>query len=695
MESADGTENQAGMTRRHAALGVLILAALAVIIIVARELPATDVYWLWRSRGSFVDYPIPFRATQLLFDIGVVDANGDDWLDVFTTNHNYRQDLLIADGKGGYRDMLSAWGLDQVPAFPGIEIALSEPEIVDPGVYIYWTGRKTLTIRTHKIKEVGHLQGKLRTYTSVNRYKTFGFAVEAPITLAPADSKMPETVLGFAADVDGALDIEIETPGVPVTVQLQESVPLSAVYVGSRKVSPSAKQFDSKQFELTFQDRHGMAWADWSDSGHMGVFITRGALGGTSRALPESLSSALQDELFVSPAAGQFQNVATEVGIDKRGCSGRKVNWVDFNRDGLLDLYIDCQDRGRIAGEYPKQLYRQNPDKHFVDVAAAVGLAIPDHEVIDFVWFDADNDGYVDLLTSEDTGFYLYRNHGGKFFSREFIGRGKFVRGDNPKLKGITDEYWAMDGKLVVADFRGEGKLDVFSASKTGNALLLNDGSGRFSLVDPATKGLPSASATASWVDFDNDGLVDLYAVPQGLFRQRRDHTFEATGLLALAPHKYMAAIVTWADFDNDGRRDVVLALCENFALWTWWETLFKSSADKVAGREDKFAWNLVAYRNVVANGNHWLQVRLAGKPGNPQAIGARVTLETAAGQQAQVVGLNDGAFFSQGHYRLYFGLGPHARAERVKILWPDGQVQELRNVEADKLHVIRYDAAP
>ena len=138
----------------------------------------------------------------------------------------------------------------------------------------------------------------------------------------------------------------------------------------------------------------------------MDIFITRGALSGQLRLLPESVEAASQDELIVSEAPGRYRNVVRDVGIDKRGCSGRKVNWVDFNRDGLLDLFIDCQDRGNafVQGKFPKQLWRQNPDKHFVDVAAEVGLDIPDHEVIDFVWFDADNDGYIDLLTSEDKG---------------------------------------------------------------------------------------------------------------------------------------------------------------------------------------------------------------------------------------------------------------------------------------------------
>jgi hypothetical protein len=672
------------LTRKQVAWVAVIVAVLATAAVAARELAWTDAYWLWRSRASFVEYPIPFKATQLLMDIGVVDANGDDWLDIFTTNHNYRQDLLIADGKGGYRDTLSTWRLDQNLEFPGSEITLTGPEVDKPGVYMYWKGRRIFTIRTHKIKEVGRLQAKLRSYTTINHYQESGFSVEAPVNLARADSKIADTVMSLSAEADGELDMEIETPGTPLAIDLEGTVPLSSVYIGREKVSPH-----SKQFELTFQDRHGMAWADYNDDGLMDVFISRGALSGQLRLLPESVEEAIQDELIVSEGPGRYRNIVREVGIDKRGCSGRKVNWVDFNRDGRLDLFINCQDRGNpyVQGKFPKQLYRQNPDKHFVDVAAEVGLDLPDHEVIDFVWFDADNDGYIDLLTYEDTGFYLYRNHDGKFFSREFIGRGKFARADNPHLKGMTEEYWFADGKLVVADFRGNGRFDVFSASKTGNALLLNDGSGRFSIVDPATIGLPDESVTASWVDFDNDGLPDLYAVPQGLFRQRRDHTFEPTGLLTLPPHKYMAAIANWADFDNDGRRDLLLASLENFSNWRWWEKLRKDS-------EDRFAWNLQAYRNLAGNGNHWLQVRLVGSPGNPQAIGAAVTVRTADGQQTQQVGLNDGAFFSQGHYRLYFGLGPHARADRMEIRWPDGRVQELVDVQGDKLQVIHEEAA-
>ena len=152
-------------------------------------------------------------------------------------------------------------------------------------------------------------------------------------------------------------------------------------------------------------------------------------------------------------------------------------------------------------------------------------------------------------------------------------------------------------------------------------------------------------------MDFDNDGLPDLLCRPTGIVPATARPHVRGDRALTLPPHKHMAAIANWADFDNKGRRNLLLASLENFSKWRWWEKLLKNS-------EDRFAWNLRAYRNLTDNGNHWLEVRLVGKPGNPQAIGARVTLRTVDAQQTQQVGLNDGAFFSQGHYRLYFGLG-------------------------------------
>jgi hypothetical protein len=672
------------MKRRRLALAAL-LPLLAAAAYVGVSLFSGSVVSHSALKGKFDGMTLPAATTRELFDVGIADVNGDDRFDIFFANHNTRQALWVSDTQGGYRDQLSALGLDQDPGFPGVEISDSVPEIAEPGVYIYWQGRNPLSkfplvIRTHRLNELGRLDGNVATYGGIQDHETDVFTVRPPTLGEVGGGQMPQTTMWFSADRDGMLKVVAVSPGAPITVQIGDSVPLANIYVGQQKVRPRAREFD-----LVLQDRHGMAWSDLNGDGQLDVYISRGAIGGTLRKFPPAVQARIQDELLISQPDGRYLNVTASSGIEKGGCSARKVAWVDFDRDGLLDLFVNCQARGFVEGLYPKQLYRQQSDGKFSDVGESLGLGIPEREVVDFAWVDVDNDGYPDLLTYELRGFFFYRNNGGARFSEEFIGRGKFVRADRPHLSGTSNEYWFVDGKLAVADFDGDGDLDVFSASKMGNTLLLNNGTGGFSIVEPRTLGLPSESVTASWIDFDNDRLLDLFTVPQGLVRQRTDHTFEPSGLLALPDQKYMAAIVNWADLDNDGRRDVVLALLENFSLWNWWEKRQQTSADR-------FEWKLAAYRNVAGSGQ-WLAIRLAGEPGNPQAIGARVTVRTAAGQQTQVVGLNDGAFFSQGHYRLYFGLGSDSRVEVMQILWPNGQVQELRQVEVNRLHVIHQSA--
>jgi len=630
----------------------------------------------------FVALPIPLIEGDRLFDIGIVDANGDNLLDIYTANHNFLQSLLISDGQGGYSDVLNDWGLNHSQEFPGLEISYTAPRLDKAGLYIYWLGKGGMDrsghhviIRTHKMSDIGHWQGSLQIHAPVELATNNGFHIEQQTNL----STESETTINFSASGDAMMALKLNTWGLPINIRINSAIQTSDIYVGNKKSSPR-----SNRFPLALQDRHGLAWADYNDDGMLDVFTTRGAIGGTLEQLPESVRSTIKDSFHVSMNEEQYHDIASEVGIEKQGCSGRHVKWVDFNQDGLLDLYINCQDRGRVNKDFPKQLYRQNGKGQFVDVASEAGLDIPDHQLIDFVWLDADSDGDADLLTSEDKGFFLYRNQSGQFLS-EFIGRGRFARVDKPGLKYYSSDYWDSDGKLTVADYDTDGDLDVFSSSKKGNTLLINN-KGKYSPVEPTTLGLPPESATANWVDYDNDGLPDLYAVPAGLFRQRKDHTFVATNLLVLPSRKYQAAISNWADLDNDGARDMVVALNENRTFWRWWEKPFKSD-------RDIFKWDIHAYRNM-ATENHWLQIKLIGSKGNRQAIGASVTVVTPDSQQTQVVGSNDGAFFSQGHYRLYFGLGSNKNVNEIKIRWPDDQQQVLEDTPGDSLLVIERESA-
>ncbi len=637
---------------------------LALLLLVTSVAAYFAVRFFTASSDWFVEHSIPLKETQRLFDIGVVDANGDNFLDIYTSNHHFRQTLLIADGKGGYRDVLSEWGLDQDHAFPRAELSYTAPQIDKAGAYVYWYGTN-IVIRAHKTSEIGRWSGSLHTFDPVKIIKNDGFHIEKHEN----KTAVTETKMEFSPTADGMLVMQPGGQGLPLEFSLDGAIKPAQVFVGSGKVSPP-----ETNFSLTMKDRHAMAWADYNDDGILDIFIDRGALSGTLRAYPEHVQRGIKDELLVSQGEGRYVDIVSDVGIEKKGCSGRHARWLDFNHDGLLDLFVNCYNREHVAGSYPKQLYRQDEHKQFHDVAAETGIGLPDRQIGSFAWIDVDNDGDVDLVAFQDDGIYLYRNQEGRFY-QEILLKRPLAGAD--RIGDDKDNRWLFDGKLSVSDYDADGDLDIFSASRRGNLLLKNEG-GRFLVIDPATVGLPAKSATACWVDYDNDGLTDLYLFPQGLFRQRKDHTFEATKLLSFPNNEqFLAAICNWFDLDNDGKQDLLLALHENPYYKHWWEF------SRQRGRPEQ--WRVLAYRNVDAR-NHWLQIALKGNPGNRQGIGAQVTVVTPDSRQVQEVGSTDGAFFSQGHYRLYFGLGKHASVNNIRIRWSDGQTQELKDVQADRL---------
>ena len=648
------------MTTRTRTILAFLVAVAAVGVFIVQHPGAS---------GWFVEYPLPQDETDRFFDLGIVDANGDDLLDIYTTNHHFRQALLLADGHGGYHDVLSEWGLDQSREFPLAELSFTAPVVDQPGLYVYWHGTQ-FVLRAHNIDDASYWRGSLQTDDPVEIVKNDGFQVQKQDQV----TAVSETTIDFSPAKDGQLRLRPGGQGLPIKFRLDDAIPLEKVYVGLGKVSPV-----TRVFSLAMRDRHAMAWADYNNDGWLDVFINRGALGGTLRAHSEEAKTQLNDELLVSHGEASFSDIVTSVGIQKRGCSGRHARWLDFNHDGLLDLFINCYDRGSVAGDYPKQLYQQDMQGKLHNVSMEVGLGIPDQQIGSFAWFDVDNDADVELVTFQDEGFFLYRNNGGKFSQEPIYRRGL---GGAERIGHTKGNVWFYDGKVSVSDYDADGDLDLFSASKRGNVLLVNN-AGTFSHVTPASVGLPDSSITANWVDYDNDGLPDLHLLPQGLFRQREDHNFEPARLLEFPAEQYKAAVANWYDMDNDGRLDLLMALSENPAFRHWWEF----------SREPRhrITWVLKAYHNT-GTVNHWLQVKLVGQEGNRQAIGARVTVVTRDSRQVQEVGSTDGAFFSQGHYRLYFGLGSHTKADAVKIHWSDGYQQEIRDVAGDKLFVVKQE---
>ena len=124
-------------------------------------------------------------------------------------------------------------------------------------------------------------------------------------------------------------------------------------------------------------------------------------------------------------------------------------------------------------------------------------------------------------------------------------------------------------------------------------------------------------------------------------------------------------AIVEWMDYDSDGRRDPLIA---------------------TSRREFSPSSHVIRKRNVT-RGGHWLEVELTGGIWNREAFGATAKVKLKGGRTlTQWVGQNDDARHSQGHYRLYFGLGRNRVAKRLVVRWPGGGRTRIRGVEADRL---------
>ena len=160
-----------------------------------------------------------------------------------------------------------------------------------------------------------------------------------------------------------------------------------------------------------------------------------------------------------------------------------------------------------------------------------------------------------------------------------------------------------------------------------------------------------------------------------------------------------MRAHASWLDVEGDGDLDVVIAsigclppgYCRpEQTARAYLQRHFPGLVRRL-GIDPYRAetWTLRLYR-ARANPHHWLHVDLLGPVGNRPAIGARVSVVQGDRRQTAQVGQFDGSLFSQGNYRLFFGLGSTAGIDRLEIRWPDGRIQVLEHPPGDRQLVLR-----
>lgn len=655
---------------------------------------------------------IELASPHDVFDMGVADINGDGILDIYSTGHYTRDNLLLGDGKGNYTDALTRLGLDQSREFPYLEDMDADPVLQEPGLYIH-RRRRLLIFRAHELDKLGTISGRILVPSPTGNKRPPPIEVQwaehasADITNLTSASGETWTKIQFSIAPGGTLALDTLYVALPFEVTLDSSVPLSYVKVGNHTLNPK-----EHSFVLRWRDRHGVAWAELNGDHWLDALMSTGGLRAAMNLFKQpNIASIASDELLLSDGDGHYRDVTAELGIHKGDCRTYKPAWVDVNQDNRLDLYFSC-----MGGA--NQLYLQDSKGHFTEVAGKYELDL--NPGTQFIWFDADNDGDMDLLADlngdhKDPNFALFTdvnshvalfiNQGGKF-EHHLI--------DRP-FKGSVMQF-------ALGDFDGDGDQDVYVITAgqqyRHHSFLLMNNKGMLEPREMASWGLPANCLAANWVDVDLDGKLDFYCVPVGIFYQAQNGYFKGSNDLTdwKAAQRARNGVSSWYDADNDGAWDVLITLAigpskqygQAFRQWgenqakkqgqtfqEWW--LGRKNA--TSSLPPNMRWPLPPswrwYRTRLYQGqqpaNHWLQLELAGPEGNRNAIGARVALTTGDSTQVRAVGSSEGAHFSQGHYRLYFGLGKSAKANEITVYWPDGKVKTLSQVSADQLLNIPY----
>lgn len=635
-------------------LGLIVSIVLASTL--AISLPSL------RTQLAFPQQPIELDENYDVFDLGVVDANSDGNLDLFSVNHSGRQNFALGDGRGKFTNALTQWHLDQDYDIPNLEDSLEHPQFNNSGLYIYRQD-KALYFHSNQLNLGESISGRLQLSWPVSIEKQENFQAEV---IQQQSSEFTTSMVDFSTTRDGWLVIRSKEDiiEIPHHVEIDSPVPLEKIYLGLDSINPQEHQFD-----LMWRDRHSLAWTDLNRDGQLDVFIGRGGVKGQL----DRVSNRIEDELMIQDRQ-RFSNQIEPTEIVKKGCPARQSAWVDFDRDDRLDLYIVCGRNDEPS--HPNQLWQQQADGKFMDVATKLGLDFPEEGV--FRWLDADNDGDPDLLVTKEKSIWLYLQQNNTFEGQK-----------------IVENFAAKILNLAIADFDLDGDLDAYAVSKyleEPNLLLLNE-RGNYQAIKPSTVGLPETGVAASWVDYDNDGLTDFYLVPHGLYRQLPDHQFTKSQLLEQNSgwRNAVDARSVWLDFNNDGFRDLIRLTNQAPSLPT-------RIINRILPINFESNWTKLWQAQLLENKkshNNWLELELSGSGGNPQAIGVKAIVTTPNGQQIQAVGDTENSYFSQGHYRLYFGLGKHQQANSIQIIWSDNQIQNIENLPANHLWSIEQNQKP
>jgi hypothetical protein len=421
----------------------------------------------------------------------------------------------------------------------------------------------------------------------------------------------------------------------------------------------------------------GVAVGDYDNDGYPDILVT--CVG--------------QNVLFKNTGKGTFRDVTKASGLGGRQAFSTSALWFDFDRDGLLDLFVCnyvkwspehdvfCSLDGKNKSYCTPEAYRGETcwlfhnlgNGKFEDVTPTSGIFDSSSKSLGVALLDYDQDGWPDLLVANDTQpNKLYRNQRNGTFKDVAVDAGIAFSAEGKARAGMG---------VDVADFNNSGTPGVAITNFDNEMIGLYRAPGGGNYVDVAAQsGVGFASKDklgfgCIFLDADLDGALDLavvnghiddtvrnvrgvgYAQPPQLFLNDgqgkfRDAAVEVGGGFA---QPKVGRGLAYGDFDRDGDLDLLITTNNGPAY---------------------------LYRNDQLGGNKSIRIRLVGTKSNRDAIGARVRIFHGETSQSRLV-KGGSSYLSQSELPLTFGLGKRDKIDRLVIDWPHGGTEEYKNLAA------------